>query len=374
MCAFALFAHTDAYAQNAKTTTTSTNSQIAALEQRIATLEQRLAKLQSALESEIYARSTGDGALQRHIDNERGARIAAVTTLPAISPAEQALLTALTDNVRVEPGTMDGLPGPHVIFEGVNVHIRNGHASGRSLSTNGRGNLIVGYNEPDGNASLRQQSTRVEFGFVNIQSFVSAQTFNGKHCNQGRGNGQEGCDPGNSNQGDPRRSRDEKYDHGGGHNPPPPPPPPPSGTVDREGSHNVVIGPQHGYDYAAGLVAGQTNRLLNDSASILGGQENEAAGIGSSIAGGSNNITTGNYATVSSGNGNLATGVGSAVLGGEMNVASGQFATVSGGEANQAAGRNSAVSGGGNNLATGDRSTVSGGESNIAVLPGQHVP
>lgn len=30
-----------------------------------------------------------------------------------------------------------------------------------------------------------------------------------KHCNQGVGNGPEGCDPGNSNQGDPSRSNDE---------------------------------------------------------------------------------------------------------------------------------------------------------------------
>jgi hypothetical protein len=29
------------------------------------------------------------------------------------------------------------------------------------------------------------------------------------HCNQGVGNGPEGCDPGNSNQGDPNRSNDE---------------------------------------------------------------------------------------------------------------------------------------------------------------------
>ena len=30
-----------------------------------------------------------------------------------------------------------------------------------------------------------------------------------QHCNQGVGNGSEGCDPGNSNQGDASRSNDE---------------------------------------------------------------------------------------------------------------------------------------------------------------------
>ena len=45
----------------------------------------------------------------------------------------------------VEPGVLEGLAGPHVIFEGCNVHVRNG--SGGTSTLNGRGNLIVGYNE-----------------------------------------------------------------------------------------------------------------------------------------------------------------------------------------------------------------------------------
>lgn len=36
-------------------------------------------------------------------------------------------------------------------------------------------------------------------------------------CNQGVGNGPEGCDPGNSNQGDPSRSNDEPAGTGPGH-------------------------------------------------------------------------------------------------------------------------------------------------------------
>ncbi len=37
----------------------------------------------------------------------------------------------------------------------------------------------------------------------------SGSAVNGKHCNQGVGNGPENCDPGNSNQGNPSRSNDE---------------------------------------------------------------------------------------------------------------------------------------------------------------------
>jgi hypothetical protein len=41
----------------------------------------------------------------------------------------------------------------------------------------------------------------------------------GQHCNQGVGNGPEGCDPGNSNQGNPSRSNDENENGGTPGNP-----------------------------------------------------------------------------------------------------------------------------------------------------------
>jgi hypothetical protein len=49
---------------------------------------------------------------------------------------------------------------------------------------------------------------------TNMVSACAAGTGHGngkgkEHCNQGVGNGPEGCDPGNSNQGDPSRSNDE---------------------------------------------------------------------------------------------------------------------------------------------------------------------
>jgi hypothetical protein len=48
--------------------------------------------------------------------------------------------------VSVSPSTVNDLSGPHVIFTGANVHVRSG--SGETDGTpNGRGNLIVGYNE-----------------------------------------------------------------------------------------------------------------------------------------------------------------------------------------------------------------------------------
>src|SRR5437762_6885106 len=55
-------------------------------------------------------------------------------------------LPALAPFVSVNPGPINGVGGPHVIFTGVNVHIRSG--SGMTNDTTNLGNLIIGYNEP----------------------------------------------------------------------------------------------------------------------------------------------------------------------------------------------------------------------------------
>ncbi|HEY6085766.1 MAG TPA: hypothetical protein VIU63_10250 [Nitrospira sp.] len=62
-------------------------------------------------------------------------------------------LAALAQYVTIDPNPINGLAGPHVIFTGVNVHVRSG--SGFSDNTRapnsgsfaGLGNLVMGYNE-----------------------------------------------------------------------------------------------------------------------------------------------------------------------------------------------------------------------------------
>ena len=54
-------------------------------------------------------------------------------------------LGELNNYVKVETGTIEGLVGPHIIFEGVNVHIRNNKST--TTSIDGLGNLIIGYDE-----------------------------------------------------------------------------------------------------------------------------------------------------------------------------------------------------------------------------------
>ena len=50
--------------------------------------------------------------------------------------------------MKVEPGDLNGVKGPHVVFTGVNLHLRSGrNATNDGGTLSGLGNLIVGYNE-----------------------------------------------------------------------------------------------------------------------------------------------------------------------------------------------------------------------------------
>ena len=218
--------------------------------------------------AEASARSLADDALEGQIANEAAARAAADATFaPLSSVTALSALVPLAAHVTVAAGDINGLAGPHVIFSGANVHIRNGDASGDSFVSNGLGNLIVGYNQSG--------------GFV---------------------------------------------------------------PEERGGSHNVVVGPYHRYNFGVGLVAGFANRL---------------GGFGASVSGGSNNSAMGTFAAVS---------------GGDNNTASGDTASVSAGQLNVASGVLSSVSGGFNNQATATASTVGGGNSNINATANSFVP
>ena len=54
-------------------------------------------------------------------------------------------LEALLANAVLSTADINGLSGPHLIFSGINVHLRNG--SGQTNTANGLGNLVIGYNE-----------------------------------------------------------------------------------------------------------------------------------------------------------------------------------------------------------------------------------
>ena len=162
-----------------------------------------------------------------------------------------------------------------------------------------------------------------------------------------------------------------------------------SGTKDRTGSHNLIIGPEHSYPSFGGFVAGKNNTVSGEYASVTGGEGHTAGnnpgltecngltGFASSVTGGLGSTACGSYSSISGGQGNIASGQSASVSGGLQNTAgakpsdqecfglAGPAASVNGGNHNTACGDYDSVSGGVSNTASGGESIVSGGDNNI---------
>lgn len=188
-----------------------------------------------------------------------------------------------------------------VFFNNCNVHIRNGTGTTDGVP-NGRGNLIVGYNENDG-----------------------GDTKNGSH-NLVIG---------------------------------------PHHTYTSFGGIVAGLNNRIAAAYAS-VTGGDSNAATGITASVSGGTFNTASGTAASATGGTNNIAIGDMASVTGGQSNTASAASAAVTGGTSNVASGLKSSVTGGESNDATGENASVSGGANNTAGGIRSSVSGGGNRSA--------
>jgi hypothetical protein len=154
-----------------------------------------------------------------------------------------------------------------------------------------------------------------------------------------------------------------------------------SGDLRRDGSHNLVIGRNHSYSSFGGLVAGLSNTVSGEDASVVGGSFNTASGARAVVSGGSSNVASGegasisggfnsrasaSVASVSGGIEGLASGVASSVSGGTGNDATGYAASVSGGTGNTASGLAAWLSGGSANTASGGYASVSGGAGNVS--------
>jgi hypothetical protein len=163
------------------------------------------------------------------------------------------------------------LPGacPEVVFSGVNVRIVNG--MGSTETTNGCGNLIVGYNEsrPAGAGS------DVRTGSHNI--IVGQQ---------------------------------DNYSSFGG-------------LI--AGLANASLA-----DYAS-VSGGNGNSATGRYSTIGGGFSNTASGQFSAVSGGNSSSASGDFSSVSGGVENVAGGFGSSVGGGQQNNASGVESSISGG-------------------------------------------
>ncbi len=199
-----------------------------------------------------------------------------------------------------------------VVFEGVNLHVRNGLGStdgsddlGNPTNTevNGLGNLIVGYDEEQSSDSDKTGSHNLVVGPRHNYSSIG-------------------------------------------------------GLI--AGFHNET------HDLYSSVSAGRFNQAQGMLSSISGGINNVASGDDSSVCGGEENVAEGLRSTVSGGQENSAEGTNSSVSGGLENTASGYGSSVSGGEENEASGFRASVSGGRDNIASGYGSSVSGGDQTTA--------
>lgn len=213
--------------------------------------------------------------------------------------------------------------GDNFYFTGCNVHIQNGE--GATNTTNGVGNLIVGYNE---NENLSYDKERTGSHIVVV-------------------------------------GKDHEYTSYGG-------------IV--VGKANAILAPY------ASVSGGKANTAFGEYASVSGGYRNFASGDYSSVSGGYGNDilekatyasvsgggmheVSGELASISGGYRNYADGYGSSILGGVRNTAGdyhnpsqNKYVSISGGNRNIALANFTSVTGGRGNTATDNYSSVLGGK------------
>jgi hypothetical protein len=170
--------------------------------------------------------------------------------LASFTAPEEAQLKALLKYVNVEAEGVD--KKPTVQFSGANVQVING--MGKTTSTNGEGNLVVGYDET--NAPTTGPETCIGTG--------------------------------------------------------------PAGEILQTGSHNLVVGTQSEYTSFGGLVAGRCNGTFGEFASAAGGRYEFAKGNYSSISGGYEGVAEGEYSAISGGYKNAANTKYSSIFGSKL--------------------------------------------------------
>jgi hypothetical protein len=194
--------------------------------------------------------------------------------------------------------------GNDIIISGANLNLING--GGSTQTTNGLGNLILGYNEARGggadfrtgshNLVIGQQGNYTSFGGI-IGGYQNTIAGPFAHALTGFGNG--------------------------------------------------------ALSFYSCISTGNRNNATGNYAAILGGEINVASGEKACVSAGFNNTASGKLSSVSGGDLNTASGTSSSVIAGFRNTASGPWSSVSGGQDNTTSGDVSSVSGGANRSSTG---------------------
>ena len=141
-----------------------------------------------------------------------------------------------------------------------------------------------------------------------------------------------------------------------------------STTIERGGSHNLVLGRWNQYSSFSGIVHGLHNAVLNDESAVIAGSNNVVSGVRSAVLGGDENTASGNKVVAMGGAQNEAKGSVSVAMGGENNEVDGTACIELGGRNNAALGGHDVLVGGGNNMTSGDKSVLVGGQSNQTVM------
>lgn len=231
------------------------------------------------------------------------------TTVELPPAGELSTLVSILPHMKYVASGVDGQPT--VKFEGVNVQIING--AGSTATTNGKGNLVIGYNEAAG----------TETGSHNLvlggeQSFTS---YGGILAGFNNSISQ------------------------------------PFASI-TGGKSNIVTG-----SYAS-ITGGWKNTASGSRASITGGYENTASELVASVSGGELNTASAPGASVSGGVGNKANKGGASVNGGYENTAEALGASVAGGKENKATGKYASIFGG-NELKAANEFEACGGNPNV---------
>jgi len=224
-------------------------------------------------------------------------------TWPAGGSSTETQITALENRIAALETLLSHFSrsDDEITISGANLHIVNGTDS--TGTVNGKGNLIIGYNEERGSDDDRSGSHNLVIGALqNYSAYGGLVT----------------------------------------------------------GYDNTISGPW------ASVSGGVDNTASGESSSVTGGSMNTASGNYSSVTGGWDNETSGLWASISGGDSNAASGESSSVTGGSHNLASGIFSSVSGGYYNEANRDWASISGGASNTASGYIASISGGQNNRA--------
>jgi hypothetical protein len=197
--------------------------------------------------------------------------------------AELETLTKVLSHVKYEEKGIGGKPT--IQFSGVDVQVVNGE--GNTATTNGEGNLVIGYDE---NVGKHGQTGSHNLILGEEQTFTSYGGILG-----GRDNTISG----------------------------------PYASVSG-GEGNVASGKD------ASVSGGFANTASGETAWVTGGEGNTASGLSASADGGYRNTASGGNTLASGGSGNVSEGNATSTSGGKLNKASGPAASVSGGEENAA--------------------------------------